>query len=209
MVAQEQRNSGAFDNAGVYYTAAAHGWFMRFRRLPEDLPDKCSVPATSPKYLGRGVQDLLAGALCFRLADAPNRCRNHCKQGLLFLEDLLEHDELVQESDEQPRIGLLHEMIGDLRLFGDLNTHDNAYAVAEEYYENVDSQRGWQAEPEFDSLVRILVELAESADCNFEEKTKRRILHDSLTARIEFKREHYPTIIENVLTDGNWYSEEV
>lgn len=207
MVAQEQRNKGAFDDAGRYYTAAAHGWFMRFRSLPEDLPDSYSVPASSPKYLGRGVQDILASALCFRLADAPDRCQNRCEQGLLFVNDLLDHQELVQESDEQPRIGLLHEMVGDLRLFGDLEGHDDAYRTAQEYYEGVSSQRGWQSEPEFDSQIRTLVELAKSADYGLEKGTERKILHESLTARIEYKREHYPTIIQEVLTDGTWHSD--
>jgi hypothetical protein len=209
IVAQEQRDRKRFNNAGVYYTAAAHGWFMRFRCLPEDLPDSYNAPANSAKYLGRGVQDMLAAALCFRLENSLDQCQNRCKQGLLFIEDLLNHDGFAQEIDEKPRIGLLYEMIGDLRLFGEFEDYDDAYLTAKDHYGGVNSQRGWQSEPEFDSLIRTLVELAKSTDYGLDERTEKQILHKSLLDRIEYKRKHYPSIIQEVLTDGTWDSDAI
>lgn len=207
IVAQERRADGELENAGIYYTAAAHGWFMHFLRLPEDIPDQYSIPAYSFKHLGRGVQDMLAAGLCFRLANSLYQCQNHCKQGLLVAEELIERDEVFRESDKKPRVGLLHEMIGDLRLFGELGEHDEAYAAAEEQYEGVKSQRNWQSEPEFDSLMRLLVELAKSTDYELDKRTEERILHKSLLDRIKYKRKHYPSIIEGVLADGMWESD--
>lgn len=209
IVAQEQRDDEQFSNAGVYYTAAAHGWFMRFWCLPEDLPGSYNVPTNSAKYLGRGVQDTLAAALCFRLENSLNRCQNRCEQGLLFVEELLDDDEFVREADENPRVGLLYEIIGDLRLFGELEGYDDAYLTAKEHYDGVSSQRGWQSEPEFDSLIRTLVELAKSTDYGLDEQTEKQILHKSLLARIEYKRKHYPSIIEEVLADGTWTSDTI
>src|SRR6056297_3123557 len=118
MAAQEKRNNGKFTDAGNYYTAAANGWFMRFWYLPEDLPESNDIPATSVKYLARGVQDMLAAALCFRLIGSLDRSRNRCKQGILIVEDIIEYGEVDNGLNETPRVGLLHEMIGDLKLFG-------------------------------------------------------------------------------------------
>lgn len=209
IVAQEQRADGELKDAGIYYTAAAHGWFMHFLRLPEDIPNSYSIPAHSFKHLGRGVQDMLAAGLCFRLADSLPQCQNRCEQGLLAVEELIEQGALFRESDEKPRVGLLHEMIGDLRLFGELGDHDEAYAVAEKQYEEVSSQRNWQSEPEFDSLIRTLVELARSTDYGLDKRTEERILHKTLLDRIKYKRKHYPSIIEEVLADGTWESDTV
>lgn len=203
MAAQEKRNNGKFTDAGNYYTAAANGWFMRFWYLPEDLPESNDIPANSIKYLARGVQDMLAAALCFRLTDSLDRYRNRCKQGVLFVEDIIEYDGL----NETPRVGLLHEMIGDLKLFGEFDGYDDYYLRAAKQYSNVDSHRGWQAEPEFDSLIRTVVELAKSTNYGLDNRTEEKILHDSLTARIKYKREHFPSIVAEILEDGTWYSD--
>lgn len=209
MTAQEHREKGQLSDAGTYYTAAAHGWLMRFQRLPEDLPESYDVPAQSPKYLGRGVQDILAAALCFRLANLPERSKNRCRQGLLFVKDVLDYGGIGEETEGHPRIGLLHEMTGDLYLLGELNGYDDSYEVAEEKYSDINTQRSWQSEPEFDSLIRFVIELAESTNYKLDEQTKRQILHESLTTRIRYKREHFPSIVAKVLEDGTWHSDTI
>lgn len=200
--AEEQRENELFDVAGVYYTAASHGWLMQFHYLPEDLPESENIPASSPQQLGRAIQDLLSAILCFRLAGELDRGRNHSKRGVLLVEDLLDHEDGFKS--DNPRKGLLYEMLGDLYLFGNLDSPNEAYLTAGEYYESADSPRGWQAEPEFDSLIRLLIDLADSLNYDLDEKTRRDILHQSLIARIEYKRNHYGKILDEVLAIGKW-----
>lgn len=206
-VAEEQRAVGDMEAAAGYYLSASHGWYMRSRYLPKDLPQSDEYVGVWPKQIGRYVRDLLAALLCFRLADKQERARIHGEAGVLTVRDLLEKEPSIQNKLPDPRKGLFHEMLGDLFLFSGLGSPDESYATAKPLYEAADSQMGWQAEPEFDSLVRLLVNLADSVGYDIEENTRRRILALSLVDRIEYKMEHYETIINHVLEAGEWNSD--
>lgn len=55
--------------------------------------------------------------------------------------------------------------------------------------------------------MSILIELARSTDYGLDEETATRIRDVSLIDRIEYKRDHYEAIIDEVLADGNWESD--
>ena len=203
-LAQDFRHEGSLMTAGIYYGAASDGWLASFWRLPEDLRDGYEPPANSPRFLGRAVQDQLAGALCFRLAAADQRLRIRCRRCALVLDELLEAGAF---DGVPPRVGLLYEGLGDLRLFGKLGKHNAAYAKAATQYETAESVMGWQAEPEFDSLIRPLMELADSVGYGIGDDERTRISVKSLEARINYKRDHYPAIVDAVLDAGNWESD--
>jgi hypothetical protein len=214
--ARDQRQKGNVTIAGVYYVATAHGNFMRFRRQPstiddesmEDLIDE-KESLTSSRFrwstgLGRAITAMIAGGLCFRLADTMDRCQANCTQGTLFLQDVLDHEGNYIAS---PRIGLYHEMIGDLRLVGELGDYDEAYNTAHKRYRNAEHDLGWSMEDDFDDLMFIVRELANSVEYEISEDTWEQIYRLSLEERIRFKREEYPHIIDRVIEDGNWDSD--
>lgn len=215
--AQEQRRSGNLAVAGAYYIATAHGNLMRFRRQPstiddesiEDIIDEEQSPLDSPWFrwptgLGKGMRYMIAGGLCFRLADKMDRCRACCTQGMALLQYVLNHEGAGIAS---PRIGLYHEMVGDLKLVGELGDHEASYDAARERYRNAESDLGWSMEDDFDDLMYIVLELAESVDYGISADTREQIYRTSLEERIRFKRNHYPQIIERVVEAGNWDSE--
>lgn len=205
-VAEDFRANGKPEAAAGYYLSASHGWYMRSRYLPADLPNSDDFVGIWPERVGRYVQDLLSALLCFRLADKQERARIHGEAGVLMVRDLMEEPS-IQHKLTDPRKGLFHEMLGDLFLFSELDSADEAYTTAKPLYVAADSQMGWQAEPEFDSLIRLLVTLADSVGYDIEENTRRRILALSLVDRIEYKMEHYETILNRVLEAGEWKSD--
>jgi hypothetical protein len=203
--AKAQRVDEQYEVAGVYYIAASNGWFMKFRNLPDDLPSG-DAPSYSTSELGYAAKDLLSGALCFRLANMMERARTYCKSGILHISDILDNEGIGNGEWGHPRIGLLHEIRGDLRLFGGFGTYDEEYANAEKYYKGAESQRGWSAESEFDSLIRLLIKLADGSNYHIDKNTRVKIHHLSLDRRIQYKREHYPDILQHVLENGGWTS---
>ena len=151
-----------------------------------------------------GIRYMIAGGLCFRLADEMERSQACCKQGTLFVQDVLDHESSGMES---PTIGLYHEMIGDLRLVGLLDNHETSYDAARERYRNAESDLGWSMEDDFDYLMLTVLQLADSVDYNISTETREQVYRTSLEERIRFKRDHYPQIIERVVEAGNWDSE--
>ena len=210
--AREFRRSGDLILAGGYYTASSHARFARSWRFIRDDP----LENISPGEIGYGVESLLAAALCYRLAGGMERCRTRCEQGIRFIEDANENEPGWHEGGTHARAGLAHELIGDFRLYGDLGNHEEEYATARREYETVRAEYpaespeiAWQAETEFAPTVSILIELARSTDYGLDEETATQIRDVSLIDRIEYKRDHYEAIIEEVLADGNWESDVI
>lgn len=195
--------AGQLTDAASYYTAAAYGNLMRFQRSPTFVEEHGSDGTTYPVpgQVGKGVRELLLAALCYRIADAPGRAANRSRQGILVVEDLREHDPIFERTTHQ---GWCYEAIGDLRLFGDLDDHDEAYCEAERRYEGTDNPIQWLAETEFEVLIQPVIRLAESVGRDIPDKTVEDVRRRSLTDRIEYKRTHYPDIVAAVVEAGNW-----
>lgn len=109
--------------------------------------------------------------------------------------------------DRTTRIGLYHEVIGDLRLIGELGDHQTAYKAAHDRYRGAGHDLGWSMEDDFDDMMRYVLKLANSVDYGISDDTREQIFRFSLEERIQFKRDHLPTIIEQVIEDGNWESD--
>lgn len=206
--ADESRSEGRYLIAADYYVAAAHGQLMRLRETDED-PIQNGHTYASAQAVGRWARDLLKGILSYRLADEPSRSRNHAHVGLPTVTDIEESGDIFLGNEAEARKGLLHEISGDIRLYANLDGFATEFERAREYYDRVptdkyDKHLGWQAEPEFDSLIRQLVKVADSVGYDIEDRTRERIMNLSLIDRIEYKREHYPAIVEQALDNGGW-----
>ena len=197
--ARQLRREGRFDEAATYYAAAAHGWFMRFRPINSDSP-----PAFSLTHLGYGVQDLSVAVLCCRLCGETKQAEYYCQIGVHVLKLLRDYDPNFQNPSLAPEQGLFEETLGDFRLLGNFGGHNEHYDSAMSHYRKVDNPRNWQAESEFHSIIQTVLELADSVDYNINDGKRRRIEHESLVERLEFKRKHYPQILSLVLTEGSF-----
>jgi hypothetical protein len=208
-LAQEFREEEHLEDAGNYYTAAGYGRLCQNWPIPEDVGSMDLPDGTSPRSVGLGIQYLLAGALCYRLSDNLDRCENRCEQGTLFIKDILESDPIWQEKNSMARCGLGYEMIGDLRLYGDLGGYGDAYETAEDYYLRATPEQGWQGETEFTAIMSILIEFTNSVDFELSSEKEAQIRDLSLVERIQYKQENYHAIIESVISDGNWTSDVI
>ncbi|MXR52517.1 hypothetical protein GRX03_12980 [Halovenus sp. WSH3] len=199
--ARECRRADRLERAGAYYVAAAMGNQMRLRPSPENTSIDEPV-GVWPTAFGYAVENLFAGALCYRLADAPTQCRRYARRGHDLATELFEAGVF-----EGAREGLLHEVRGDFRVLGGLDEPDPAYERAAEHYREAETDLGWQMEDDFDAVSRYVVELAHSAEYGLDETTREKITRRSLAARIQYKRAELPGILDAVIADGNWESE--
>ncbi len=184
----EHRERGAFDEAGTYYTLAAY----------EKLGESGFETGMQATDLGIGLHAMLSAALCFRLADDMDRCRNRCRQGICVAEDLRDH---VFEDD--PSKGLAWEFVGDFRLVGEIGDHDAAYDRAEALYGDEKEPRDWITDPNFEWNIWFLLRMADSADHDIDE-FRMYEMFNYLPRRIQYKREEFEDLLGAVLQRGNW-----
>jgi len=196
-------------DAGDHFTAEAHLEFGDSRRVGKETTHS-DVADINTSTIGLGFKALLRATLSYRLADLPARARNRSRQGILLAEDLREHEPLF---DDPARRGLCYELVGDFRLFGDLDGHRSAYEEARERYETYADesfrQVQWQSEPEFEFPLGVLLELISATDWTIDEETRSGIAYRSLLDRIDYKREHYSTILRRALDDSDWSTKTV
>ena len=200
--ARHLRRQGEFIEAATFYAAAAHGWLLRSRPLPEE-----DVGNYSLSHFGYAMQDFSAATLCCRLGGEDEWGRKYCLTSINSIEILLNNNMDFSNQIEGPERGLFHELIGDFSLIGDIGNPMEYYRNAETIYRDVDNPRQWQAESEFHSAIQIALELANSVEYELSMEESQQIKFESLTKRISFKKEKYPDIIHMVLQDGNWDSD--
>ncbi|USZ71094.1 hypothetical protein [Natronosalvus halobius] len=107
----------------------------------------------------------------------------------------------------EAQIGLCHELRGDFRLIGGTGNHDDEYALAAERYEKVENDLGWSMESEFEDVIQIPLELADSVGMGVDDDRRNELMYLSLEERIAYKRHTYPEIIDAVVEAGNWKSD--
>lgn len=197
------RERGQYEAAANYYTAAAHGRFLNFRRSP-DIVEGGARPESDIGSFGLGIRELLSAILCYRLGDNPKRARNRCQIGKLLIDDARKFE---TDFNDVARQGWCHEAMGDLAVFGNLNLEEGAYQTAKELYKDVDDPLGWLAEDEFEFLIQPLFSLADSVGYDLTKSTQTQIRRRSLVERVRFKEDHYSEIIARVINIGSWKSE--
>lgn len=185
--ADELRSEREFAEAGDKYTLAAYGI----------LKESGLKSGYNPEF-SEGLYLLLNSALAYRLDGNLERCRNRCRVGILIAEDA---KEFIFEKHSAEK-GLYNEYVGDFRLVGDTGDYDEAYGEAREFYEDVQNPLAWQAEWTFEINFVFLQSLADSVGQEIEDYEK--VHTESLIARIEYKREHFPGIVDEVLEQGYW-----
>lgn len=202
--AETALDDGSHVVAADYYVAASHGWLMK-KWWASDGDDH----TPSAKTVGNWARDLFAGVLCYRIAGKNTRANNHGRYGLTLTDDLLTSGELTQTRNSEPRTALVHEIRGDFRLASQIGEPREEYDDAKKVYESIDSgdrqtHLAWQAEPEFIATISILLDIADGVGYEINDDLRERIQTTSLTDRIEYKREHYPAIVERALENGGW-----
>lgn len=187
----ENKAAKEFEEAGDRFTLAMHAILAESEYVTKPFEDDSLNSA-------RGLRCLLSAALYYRVGENLDRCRNRCKQGILLTEDLRDH---VVTHD--PQRGLMYEYIGDFRVIGNLEGWRVAYDTASDYYAECRNPIQWQAEPEFELNISFLLDLAEEGGIAVSRKQKNEISAESLTKRIAYKRENFPTIVDQFLPSGH------
>jgi hypothetical protein len=175
-----------FTKAGDYYTFSAYSAIG-------------SSEFEATMNLGGGITGLLTAAICYRLAGEENRSKNRCEQGVLIVEDL---QEFVFEHDVQ--IGLTYELTGDFQVIGELGGYEESYDTAREHYVDCENPFGWMGEPEFELPAVFFLRLANSTEYPIDDRTASEIRNTSLTRRVDYKSEHLPDVVRQVVEDGRF-----
>lgn len=175
-----------FTKAGDYYTFSAYSAIG-------------SSEFEATINLGGGITGLLTASICYRLAGKKDRSKNRCKQGILILEDLRD---FVFKHDVQ--IGLTHELAGDFQAIGGLNGYEKSYDTAREYYVDCENPFGWMGEAEFELPAIFFLRLAASIDYPLDDQTASEIRNTSLVKRIDYKRENFHAVVQQVIEDGRF-----
>lgn len=151
------------------------------------------------QLIANGLTSLLWACLSFRLSGDQQRWENHCKQGILIVNDLRE----TFFTDDIQK-GLAHEVAGDFRTIGGLDGYDECYEKAMEYYTDYEYPTGWMGEPEFVLIGRVFVRIAWSAEFDIDDQTVNQIVNQSLIKRIKYKRAYFTDIMKQILQKGSF-----
>lgn len=197
--ARDRQRDDAADEAAAYYASAAFAWIGGYRRPPPEADDP-ELRLDSSSF-GRGFRDLVLAVVCDRIAKMPERGRNRAAQGIEIVDGFKDFEPYFNRPAEQ---GLCAETIGDLKAAAGLDSHNEAYETAYDYYDAVDNPMGWQAEPEFEILLHPLLGFVEQLSLELPEDVEEEIRRESLTARAEYKRNHFEKLIDGVVTEGGW-----
>ena len=196
------REDGQLSAAGSYYSSSAFGYLMKFRSI-ERKQNKKEILPTKLGYFSRNI---LLGALCHRITGNDSRTELLCRQGVLAIKEVLDHEPLFQKPEREAPIGLCHEMIADFRVTGKLDSPNQSYFESKKYYKEVGNQRRWSVEPEFEVHLNTLVKLTNAINHELPSE-KESQMRNSLVDRIEYKEENFEKIIKKVVEVGNWDSD--
>jgi hypothetical protein len=144
-----------------------------------------------------------------------DRCQNRCEQAILVVSDIRDnvspHPDLGNATEAHT--GLAYEYIADFRLLGDLGDYDECYKRAHDQYKivernsNISQILGWSGEGEFEEAIQCLKRTAEAVGNPVREPTRAEI-ERSLMKRIDYKREHFPDLLEDLFDGSSWIWEE-
>lgn len=185
--ASERLATSDYHAAANEYTLAAHA------ALAEGRLENRLDTAT-------GIHHLLMACIAYRLAGAEVQVQNRCKQGILLAEDLPNWS-----FDHPVQVGLAYELVGDFRTIGEFDDANEAYERALDGYgqtDGLEDEMGWLAEPEFDVTFGFFDRLRDAAGHDIDEETHTAIRARSLAKRIEYKKRHFATIVDTVVTEG-------
>lgn len=195
--ADERRQDKQFVEAGDYYTQATY----------EYIGDSGPNPDRSKS--SKGLHYLAMGAICYRLGDRYDWCRNRCQQGVLIAESISERALSRKPSSNQYEIarrGAWAEYIGDFKILGDIDNAEEAYEVAKDVYREAEDPRFAIIEQEHMRLVELFRKIGIATEYNLEELYRLQQHHGggTLTEWVDYKQEHLSKVLERLLKQGGW-----
>lgn len=191
----------AYERAGDAFTRAA------WQTLASPRPGQSPFAADEKGWVGTGLRYYVTSALCYRVADQPDRAAHRGTEASAIARDLrttLEHP---------AQRACLQEMVGDAKLAGGLDDALGAYSEAADAYraaaESVDDPQYWGTTPLFEAAATPIQQVARST-AEGEIAVAWDDLHGSdpstpgrfLAHRATFKRQRFPTLLESILEDG-------
>jgi hypothetical protein len=191
-----------YERAGNEYARA--GWHVLANLRPGQEP----FEADEKGWVGKGLRHFVTGAVCYRVADRPDRATNRGTEGSAVATDFrtaLDHP--VQRA-------CLQELAADARVAGGLDGAADAYREAAEAYreaaDSVDDPRYWSTTPLFQAVATPIQQTARST-ANGEIAVTWEDLHGAdpdapgqfLATRARVKRQRFPSLVQAVVEDGH------
>ncbi|WP_436925269.1 hypothetical protein [Halosimplex amylolyticum] len=121
---------------------------------------------------------------------------------------LEELETLAVETDVE--CGLLAEYSGDFEVVSGGSDGADSYRQALDYYSSyeedngIDERIGQMSEPPFQENTELLRELTTAAQMSIHEENATEIEYHSPVARIQFKQDRFPDVIESVAERQQW-----
>jgi hypothetical protein len=158
-------------------------------------------------WIGAGLQYLVLGGICYRVAGAADRATRRGVEGVALARDL------AGRFDHPVQRACLQAVVADFRVVGALEGADEAYSDAAAAYEDAgestDDPQYWGTTPLFQAAVAPIKQLARGP-ANGEIAVDWGDLHGSdpsrpgpfLAARARYRRRRFPTLLETALDAG-------
>jgi hypothetical protein len=190
-----------YDAAGDAFARA--GWQV----LARPRHDQGPFDADEKGWIGEGIQHLVTSAICYRIADRPDRAAHRGTEADAVAADF---QTVLTQPVQQ---ACLQEIGADARLAGGLDGTADAYGDAAESYrgaaESVDDPQYWGTTPLFQAAAAPLQQVARST-ANGEIAIAWEDLHGAdpaapgpfLAHRATLKRQRFPTLLKTVIDDG-------
>lgn len=194
--ADARRRDRDFEEAGTLYTSAAYAGFG-------------ATHLSGFGQLSSGLVCLLSACLCYRLAGNSARTRNRARQGILIVEDIRDH---IVETDLER--ALTAEYVGDFRVMAGIDDYASSYSRARDTYTSfedsttIEERIGHLSEECFSNNTVFLRRIRDATSVELDEELRKDIENRSPVARIDFKTERLPELVDMILSQSTWNFEE-
>jgi len=191
-----------YERAGDEYTRAA------WHHLAAPRERQSPFAADEKGWIGRGLEQLVVGAVAYRVAGRGERATRRAVEGVAVARDL---DGAL---DRPGQAACLSEFVADFRTAGGLDGAGAAYADAADAYESagpaVDSPQALATTPLFEAAAVPLQQVARGP-ANGEIAVSWSDLHGAdpgdagafLARRPRYKRQRFAGLVERAVADGH------
>lgn len=191
-IAKSARDEGDFENAARLYTR------VTYARLGVHGFEKINPVSIT-------VTNWLRAIVCYRLCGFNDVAERRGRQGRLMLEEWIES---LPDSDLERAV--LEEYAGDVLLLSGCECWRKRYESALDVYQpyersaGVSERIGQMAEEPFWYNSKFARELLAGANEELSEEREAEIFSRSPVARIEFKRDRFQALVEDLVENQEW-----
>lgn len=191
-IAEKERTTSDYINAGEYYSQAAF----------ERAGGGTFVDGSD----GAELQHLLDACTCYRVGGADKWCQNRAQMGELLAEELATRAFSAPKPShafDQAQRGVWYEFVGDFRTVGRLGDSDAAYEKARDTYRDAGDATTGSAEQPHMAALSYFDSVAKAAGADMED-IRETTTNQPLSKWVAYKRDRLPEYLK-ILDDQRSY----